>query len=126
MRKKTYKSADLRLNTLNGINPAIIKSITGLASQIGTLSATDVEQLRDLAALEIRIARTQEMVDRAAEEDDLALWHKISLLVDRQVGQKRMILRDLKITRSSLPSPSAGVRDAKAKGKSGTEWEGVL
>lgn len=126
MPKKSYNTADLRLDNIKGLTSAMKKAISSIASQIGALSATDVQQLRDLAALEVRIAVTEKMVAKAAEQDDLNLWHRISTLVDKQIGQKRMILKDLKITRSSLPNPSTGAREAKAQGKSGTDWEGVL
>ena len=126
MPKNGYSTADLKLDQIKGMTIAIKQTISAISRQIGVLSATDVEQLRDLAALEVRILVTDKMVDKAADQDDLALWHRISTLVDKQIGQKRMILKDLKITRSSLPNPQTGAREAKAQGKSGSDWEGVL
>lgn len=130
MRKKPVKQkitvTDLHLGDINGMNAGIKRMIGALVGQIGDLSATDAEQLRDLAALQARIEVTERMTAMAEQAADPVQWHKMASLLDKQTGQKRMILRDLKVTRQSVPTSNTGKRDQKAQGKSGADWEGVL
>ena len=126
MTKKKLTIGDLHLADINGMHAGIRKMIGALIAQIGDLSATDVEQLRDLAALQARIEVTERMTAMAEQAADPVQWHKMASLLDKQTGQKRMILKDLKITRQSMPTSNTGKRDQKAQGKSGADWEGVL
>ncbi|SFM16739.1 hypothetical protein [Shimia aestuarii] len=126
MTKQTYIAADIGLKSVKGSNASISKTINAIASQLGDLTAADVSQLRDLAVLMVKIEDNAGMIELAKKAQDLAMWHKMVSLGDKLVATKRMLLKDLKITRSSIPAPQTGAREAKAQGKGGSEWKGVL
>lgn len=115
-----------RLSEVFGITDPIVDKIIAFALQMGELSAADIEQLVDIAEQDVHASEIRDWLIEAKDNGDSTLWLRLSGLLDKTLSARRMIMRDLKLTRITNTAETSSKKDEKAKGKSGTDWEGIL
>jgi hypothetical protein len=96
-----------------------------LAADLGDLSAGDIEQMHDLCEQDARSVEIRDWLTQAKADGDMQMWIRLNAQLDKLTASRRMLMRDLKITRASI-TESVGKKDLKAQGKSGADWDGIL
>ena len=92
---------------------------------MGDLSAGDIEQMHDLCEQDARSVEIRDWLTQAKADGDMQMWIRLNAQLDKLTASRRMLMRDLKITRASI-TESVGKKDLKAQGKSGADWDGIL
>lgn len=131
LKKTERKPPDLRTIlpdiVVSGHVQAEIKRIVGyLHSTAGEVTATDIAQLRELAAITNRQRDAEKMAEEAKVSGDVDAWLKLCRVLDGLTSQRRGLLRDLKLTRNMQAESAETANQRKAQQRSGDKWEGIL
>lgn len=128
MAKKTKATANdptVILSDLD-LSDAVLNEMRPILEQAGDLSGADITQARELADIIQRQADIRELQAEAKAGGDTAQWLSLGRLFDATSTTKRGLLRDMNMTRSSTSTDASSKVAAKAQGKAGVDWEGIL
>ena len=123
--QKHHNELRSRLAEVPNVTDAIIDRTMKLAADLGELTSGDIEQLHDLCEQDARSVEVRDWLVQAKAEGDVQMWVRLNVQLDKLTTSRRLLMKDLKMTRSSIDEV-IGKKDLKAKGKSGTDWDGIL
>lgn len=109
--------------------PGVEQQVSAIADQlnaINPLTAGDITSLIELGQALTRSMALEAWLKKAHEANDIGLYMKLSASLDKLMGTKRGIMRDLKSTRAAGALSSESKVTAKKKQSSGKNWEGTM